>query len=209
MTFPRQFGSDRRLQDRLAQLTQAGLLHRFRYAVTEGSGQFYHTLSPESFRLLHGQDVPLPGPGLFREVGISRQHHTKSLADFVVRTFVAVHERQVPVGQFTRENVLKLSIGQEHLYPDGSFTLTLPDRPPFLYYVELDNSTEPLTSPSERDSWIKKLRLLRGTPEQHFHAVPCTRAHHTKPEAGGQHRCPGCIRCDQSATIPLLRRVPA
>ena len=162
VTFPMKFGSDRRLQDRLARLTRAGLLRRFRYAATEGSGQFYHTLSAESFRLLHGQDIPLPSPGLFREIGIGRQHHTKSLADFVVRTSVAAHEAQVTVENMARENALRLSIAQESLYPDGSFTLNVPGRPPFLFYVELDNSTEVLTSPTQRDSWLKKLHFYEA-----------------------------------------------
>src|SRR5437016_1111725 len=41
-TFGRAFGSDRRLQDRLLQLTRAGLLRRFRYASLYGSGRFYY-----------------------------------------------------------------------------------------------------------------------------------------------------------------------
>ena len=162
VTFGTRFGSDRRLQDRLAQLTRAGLLRRFRYAATEGSGPFYFMLSTESFRLLHGQDVPLPSPGLFREVGMGRQNHCHRLADFVVRTIVAAHEAKVTIENMTRENALRLSVGDEYLYPDGSFTLSLPGRPSFLFYVELDNSTEVLTSPTQRDSWLRKLRFYEA-----------------------------------------------
>ena len=162
VTFGTRFGSDRRLQDRLAQLTRAGLLRRFRYAATEGSGPFYFMLSAESYRLLHGPDVPLPSPAMFREVGMGRQYHSHRLADFVVRTIVAAHETQVTIENMTRENALRLSVGEEHLYPDGSFTLSVPGRPPFLFYVELDNSTEVLTSPTQRDSWLKKLRFYEA-----------------------------------------------
>ena len=162
VTFATRFCSDRRLQDRLAQLTRAGLLRRFRYAATEGSGPFYFMLSTESFRLLHGQDVPLPSPAMFREVGIGRQNHSHRLADFVVRTIVAAHELQVTIESMTRENALRLSIGEENLYPDGSFTVTVPGRPPFLFYVELDNSTEVLTSPTQRESWLRKLRFYEA-----------------------------------------------
>ena len=162
VTFATPFGSERRLQDRLALLTRAGLLHRFRYAATDGASQFYHTLSPESWRLLHGQDAELPSPGLFREVGIGRQYHTHRLADFIVRTIVVAHEAQVTIGDFTRENALKLAIAEEHLCPDCSFTLTQPGWPAFRFYVELDNSTEPLTSPTQRDSWLKKLRFYEA-----------------------------------------------
>lgn len=168
VTFPPRFGSDRRLQHRLAQLTRAGLFHRFRYAAMKGSGPFYFMLSAESYRLLHGQDVPLPGPAMFREVGMGRQHHSHRLADFVVRTIVAAHETGVTIENMTRENALRLAVNEESLYPDASFTLSVPGRPPFLFYVELDNSTEVLSSPTQRDSWLKKMRfyesLQDGTP---------------------------------------------
>jgi hypothetical protein len=158
VTFSAAFGSERRLQDRLTILTRAGLLRRFRYAATEGTGRYYYTLSPESFRFLHGSETALPSPGLFRDVGIARQHHTRCLADFVVATLVSCHHAGVLVGGFARENTLKLAVGEEHLYPDCAFTCCLSQRE-FLYYVELDNSTEPLTSPRERDSWKRKLEF--------------------------------------------------
>ena len=72
---------------------------------------------------------------------------------------------QVMIDNITRENALRLSVGDEHLYPDGSFTLVVPgptDPMPFLFYVELDNSTEVLTSPTQRDSWLKKLRFYEA-----------------------------------------------
>src|ERR1051325_7529379 len=158
-TFAAEFGSDRYVQTRLAQLTRAGLLRRFRYASLCGSGQFYYTLTPESFYLLHGNDSALPGPGAFREVGIARHHHTHSLAEFVVHTFIAAHAAEVPVDDFTREKGLRLTIAGDDVYPDASFTLTQPGRQPFLFYVELDNSTEPLGSPRSRDSWLRKLHF--------------------------------------------------
>src|SRR5204863_3778262 len=97
VTFRSSFGSDRRLQDRVAILTEAGLLNRFRYAAAEVAGQYYYTLSPESYRLLHGQDALLPSVGMFREVGISRHNHTRMLADFIVQTFVTAHRDYVQV----------------------------------------------------------------------------------------------------------------
>lgn len=162
VTFRREFSSDRRLQDRLVILTRAGLLHRFRYATTEGMGQYYYTLSPEGFRLLHGSDAPLPSPGLFREVGIARQHHTKMLSDFIVHTTVAAYRGGVEVNSFHRENTLRLAVGEQSLYPDAAFTLQAVGRPPFRFYVELDNSTEPLASPRDCDSWQRKLRFYEA-----------------------------------------------
>ena len=158
-TFRVGFGSDRRLQNRLVQLTRAGLLRRFRYAALEGSGQFYYTLTPESFYLIHGNDAALPGPGAFREIGIARHHHTHSLTEFIVQTVIAARAADAEIGDFTRENGLKLTIAGDDLYPDGSFTLTQPGRAPFLFYVELDNSTEPLGSERSRDSWLRKMRF--------------------------------------------------
>lgn len=162
VTFCSSFGSDRRLQDRLALLTQSGLLHRFRYMSAEGSGQYYYTLSPESYRVLHGTHADLPSGGMFQTVGIARQHHTHRLADFIVHTQIAAWQSGVTVGSFIRENQLRLTAANDHLSPDCSFTLALPNRPPFLFYAELDNSTEPLTSPRERDSWIRKLRIYEA-----------------------------------------------
>ena len=169
VTFPSGFGSDRRLQDRLAILAKAGLLHRFRYASMEGTGQYYYTLSPESYRVLHGQDAPLPSQGMFREIGVARQHHTQRLSDFLVHTFIAAHRDGVELADFHRENALKLSIGEEHLYPDSMLTLRVPDRPVFSFYAELDNSTEPLTSPREHDSWVRKLRFYEALADRSDH----------------------------------------
>jgi hypothetical protein len=166
VTFHRDFSSDRRLQDRLVILTRAGLLRRFRYATTEGMGQFYYTLSPEGFRLLHGKDAPLPSPGLFREVGIARQHHTKILADFIVHTTVAAHREGVALRDFHRENTLKLRVDAAHLYPDTSFTLSPVARAPFLFHAELDNSTEPMASSRERESWLGKIRFYESLQDR-------------------------------------------
>ena len=165
-TFATIFGSDRRLQTRLALLAEGGILHRYRYASTEGAGQYYYTLSPDAYHLLHGGAEPLPSPGLFREIGIARQHHTKKLADFIVHTQVAAHREGILVDNFARENTLKLTVGDEHLYPDCAFGLAAPERTPFTFYVELDNSTEPLASPRERDSWLRKLRFYESLQDR-------------------------------------------
>jgi hypothetical protein len=161
-TFSIGFGSDRRLQDRLAQLTRAGLLRRFRYASSLGSGQFYYTLTAQSFYVIHGDDAVLPGPSAFREVSIARQHHTHCLSDFLTHTMLATKQAQATLSDFTRENALKLTIDGHDLFPDSSLTLTVPGRPSFLFYVELDNSTEVLASRGARESWIKKLRFYEN-----------------------------------------------
>ena len=159
VTFCGKFESDRRIQDRVAILTKAGLLNRYRYASTDSAREYYYLLTPESYRLLHGQDVPLPSKGMFREAGIARHHHMRMLANFIVHTILACQRDDVEIESFHRENALKLTVDDEHLYPDCAFTVRIPIRPAFTFYVELDNSTEPLASPRERDSWIRKLQF--------------------------------------------------
>ncbi len=158
VTFERPFRSVRRLQDRLAILAEAGMIRRFRYADTEHPGQLYCTLAPEAIRLLHGTEA-FASPGVSREIGIARHRHTRKLADFVVHTLVAAHRLSLEVVDFSRENTLRLELDANHLYPDGAFTLALPDGRRFRYFLELDNSTEPLVGPKERDSWLHKLRF--------------------------------------------------
>jgi len=164
-TFHSSFGSERRLQDRLAILTRADLLRRFRYAATDAPGRYYYMLSPECYRMLHG-DEPLPSPGIFREVAIARQHHTHRLADCLVKTLVATRHVGLEMRDFARENALKLSVADDCLYPDSSFTLVTPDGRLFQFYVELDNSTEPVASPRERDSWLRKIQFYERLQDE-------------------------------------------
>lgn len=164
VTFHSSYSSERRLQDRLMLLTRADLLRRYRYAATDAPGRYYYTLSPGSYRLLHGDEPP--SGGLFHEVAVARQHHTHRLADFIVHTVIGAHAAGVEVKDFSRENTLKLSTADDHLYPDSAFTLTANQRAPFTFYVELDNSTEPLASPRERDSWRRKLQFYERLQDQ-------------------------------------------
>lgn len=161
-TFDAPFTSERRLQDRLHRLWRGRLLRRWQYATTELGAQYYYTLSPESYRLLHGADVRLPNSRAFGPVGLARQHHTRALADFIVHTTLAAHAAAVSLTDFHRENSLCLSVRDQHLYPDCSFTLAVPGRPLLRFYVELDNGTEPLTSARERESWEQKLRFYEA-----------------------------------------------
>src|SRR5207249_1428495 len=76
------------------------------------------------------------------------------------------HAAGVNLGDFARENTLRLSTGEEHLYPDAAFALSTLERPPFTFYVELDNSTEPLASPRTCDSWQRKLQFYERLQDQ-------------------------------------------
>lgn len=174
VTFAAPFTSERRLQERLRILCGAGLLRRFRYATEEFSAPSYWTLAPEGRALLQGADGPLPGPGACGPVGIARQQHTRCLADFIVHTAVGAHEAGILLTDFHRENTLALAVGEQRLYPDCALTLRVPGRPPLQFYVELDNGTEPMTSPRDRDSWEKKLRFyedLRDSSAARFRVL--------------------------------------
>jgi hypothetical protein len=159
VTFAAPFRSERRLQRRLHALAAADLVRQWRYATPGPGVPCYYTLSPESYRLLYGHDAILPSHRAFEALADSRHHHTHSLAEFIVHMTVAARDAQASIGDFTRENTLKLSIADDELYPDCSFILTLPGRPPFQFYVELDNSTEALGSPRAHDSWLRKIRF--------------------------------------------------
>ena len=159
-TFPIPLPTLHRSQARLRQLAAAGQLRPWRYATTgPGGGALYHKLTLESYKLLYGHDATLPTKRFLHEVAISRHHHTRSLADFVVHTATAAHRRGIDLVDFQPENTLRINVGNHALYPDASFNLRLPTGTDFTYRVELDNSTEPVRSSERLDSWQQKLRL--------------------------------------------------
>lgn len=183
-TFCSPFGSERRLQDRLRILANAGLVHRWPYLTGDRSVVFYYTLSTQSFRLLHGQDEPPPRG--FGPVGVARQHHTRCLAEFRVHTVIAARSGGFNIVDVYRENTLRLEADGRSLYPDLAFTLHASARPVLQFFVELDNGTEPITSPRERDSWLKKLTFyesLRDTCGYRFRVLGIV----TKSQARLEH----------------------
>ena len=159
-TFAVPFTSASRVRGRLQKLREAGWVRRWRYAAaTRGTPTDYYTLSPEGFHLLHGHTVPFPHKRHFSEVGIARQHHTRSLADVVVHLTVTAHEHGVRLIDFTRENSLRLSVGEASVYPDCAFQLETPSRDTFNFVVELDCGSERIRSTKEVDSLERKIRL--------------------------------------------------
>ncbi len=182
-TFIAPFCSERRLQDRMAQLHRADLVRRFRYASVERLGQFAYTLSPESFHLVHGEEAETHK---FAPVAIARHHHTFHLSELLVKTFVAAHENDVTVSDFARENSVCLEVGKTQLYPDSTFCLNLATGQQFRFFVELDNSTEPLTSSKDRDSWQRKIAFyeaLQNRTPKRFRVLAVT----TKSQARGDN----------------------
>ncbi|MBI3464568.1 MAG: replication-relaxation family protein [Planctomycetes bacterium] len=157
--FPTPFTSYRRVHQRLQSLCEAGWVRLWRYASASGGAENYYTLSPQGFHYLHGVDCELPGPRRFSAVGLAREPHTRALADFIVHTLVAAYRSNVLIGDFWRENDLQLNVDGESLYPDCAFQLLTPGDRTFTFYVELDNGTQSVHSPKERESWERKIRF--------------------------------------------------
>jgi hypothetical protein len=159
-TFKHAFPSEPMVRERLGALGQAGWVRSARYAtVSDGAGQKYYRLSRTGYQILYGEKAEPPTKRYFAEVSLARQHHTRALADFIVHTIVAAHEAGVEFTDFYRENTLRLTVGNDSLYPDTAFQLVLGEGREFNYLVEIDNHTEQIRSTKDADSWQKKVRL--------------------------------------------------
>jgi hypothetical protein len=158
-TFTLPFRSEQRARRRLLQLCDAGRVQRWQYATAGQGAPNYYTLSRLGYRLLHGDDAVPPTRRMLDPVGISRQHHTQSLADFVVHTAVAAHRRGLAFTGFCRENTLKLTVGGESLFPDCAFQLIEPGGMALRFMVEIDAGSERIHSSKDTESWERKLRF--------------------------------------------------
>ncbi len=157
-TFPEPFPTLDRVQRRLRQLAEADQVRGWRYATTgQGSGPLYYKLTHDAYRILHGHQATLPTKRFLRQLAIGRHHHSCSLAAFVVQTLIAAHRLGIELIDFQPENTLRIPIDDHALFPDASFSLLLPNGFRFGYYVELENSTEPIRSIERLDSWQQKL----------------------------------------------------
>lgn len=158
-TFDPPFTTERRVRERLEQLRRVGWVCSWPYATTgNGGSPHYRKLTRNGFRLFHGSDTPLPSRRHFEEIGISHHHHTLSLADFIVQTFVAAHRLGIEVRYFARENSVRMEAAGSVLYPDCAFQLFTPTGRAFNFVVELDNGTERIRSPQDIESIERKLR---------------------------------------------------
>ena len=89
----------------------------------------------------------------------SRQEHSLWLAHVIVQTMVAAAQSCVTIADYRRENSVVLTLGSETLKPDGSMQLKADDGREFNFFLELDNGTEPIVSPQERESIERKIRF--------------------------------------------------
>lgn len=157
-TFALPFTNERRVRERLFQLCEAGRVCRWQYATAGHGAPNYYTLSRLGFRLVNGDLAKPPTKRAFEPVGLSKQHHTQCLADFVVQTAVAAHRIGVEFTGFYRENTLCLRAGDDCLYPDAAFQLIERDGSDFGYFTEIDAGTERIRSPNDVESWERKIR---------------------------------------------------
>lgn len=168
-TFAEPFGSSSRLRGRLAALLRAGWVRRWSYAAaTRGTPADYYRLTLAGFRLLYGPDARPPTRRAFAEIGLAHQHHTRSLADFIVHTVVSAHRHRLAVADFYRENTLRLVVGEESVLPDCAFRMRLPQCQ-LNFVVELDNGTERVRSEKEVESWERKIRLYDAYQDRVSH----------------------------------------
>lgn len=177
-TFDHSFGSERMARERLAALCAAGWVQAARYAtVGNGAGHNYYQLTRTGYRILYGEQAEPPTKRYFAPISLARQRHTRCLADFIVHTLVAAHTAGVTFTDFYRENTLRLTVGNDCLYPDCAFQLVLPDGRTFNYLVEIDNHTEQIRSTKDADSWQRKVRLyddLQSATKNRFRVLVVT-----------------------------------
>jgi len=172
-TFHTPFFSLDRVRKRLQQLTAAGLVQRWRYAVvgdTGGSAPLYYKLTLAGYRtLLEDEGAVPPTKRFFKETTVGRHRHQQALGKFVVRTHVAANRQGLRVIETVPENTLRLETPYGPLYPDLRIRLQLPDGRELAYCIELDNSTETIVSTVGRESIDLKLRKylhdLRQNPQ--------------------------------------------
>jgi hypothetical protein len=169
--WPEPLQAQRTVRDRLQQLTKAKLVRVWRYATTfPCQPTNYYTLAREGFRLLHGPDAQPPTKGHFSEVALSRQPHTRALADFIVHTHAAAHASGVELARFRRENSLRLQVGGASIFPDAAFELISREGRAYRFFVEIDGGTERLCTEQAAESWQRKIRLydelLDGSAER-------------------------------------------
>lgn len=162
-TFAHRFGSQRMVRERLFALSSAGWVCAARYATTSpGAGQIYYRLTRTGYQILYGEAAQPPTKRYFSPISIARQHHTRCLADFIVHTLVAANRSGVIFTDYYRENTLRLTVGQDYLYPDCAFQLLLPTGQIRNYLVELDNHTERIRSTKDAESWQRKIILYEA-----------------------------------------------
>ncbi len=139
------FADERRLRERLQALGQAGFTRSWAAASGNGGLQNYYKLTPAGYQALYGE-VELPPRAYFAAIAPSHFAHTLRLAEIIVHTLGAAHDRGFAVERFYRENELAFPVGDEQVQPDCFFRFTIGGRA-FNVAFEVDQGTETVASP--------------------------------------------------------------
>lgn len=157
--FADSFEDIRRVRERLRALSDASWVRSTPLAATSGQAVSWYRLTPEGYRFLHGADSALPHKTFFMPMPPSRQEHALWLAEVIVHTMVAAARSCLRIADYRRENSVVLTLGTDTLKPDGSMQLKTDDGREFNFFLELDNGTEPIRSPQERESIERKIQF--------------------------------------------------
>ena len=137
------FRDDRRVRERMRALARAGLVKSWPMGLACGGSMNYYKLTPNAFRLLHGDETALPHGRFFSAVPMARLQHTQILAEVIVHTLAAAHRHRVTIARFYRENALTLRSTPHEVQPDCTFQFATSGET-FNVLFEIDNSSESL-----------------------------------------------------------------
>lgn len=143
------FRDERRVRERLQQLTDGGLVRRFLLAQAGGGAMNYYKLTPAGFAARYGAESALPTRAYFAETPLTRLEHTVALAEVIVHTLVSSHRHRVTITKFHRENELTLEVGSYAQQPDFHAQFSQAGKT-FNVLFELDRSTESVDSSADQ-----------------------------------------------------------
>lgn len=159
VVFNEPFHTQLRLQVRLKQLTDAGILKRWRYFDgTDGAAPYYYKLSREGFRLVAGPDALPPTKRYFAEISPSLHRHHRAVADCNIQMLVSARQSRIRIAEFHPQDSLVLSIGNERVIPDSTWQLVPQNERHHRFYFEIDCSTESLVSQHQSNTLEQKIR---------------------------------------------------
>lgn len=158
------FTHERRLRERLQTLERVGFVRHWSTATIGGGLQNYYKLTPAGFHVLYGSDATPPPRAFFAEIAPSFLTHTLRLAEVIVTTNRAVHDRHTTILGFHRENELAFAVGDDRVQPDCFYRFAIGGRN-FNVAFEIDQSTETVDSP--RDTSLRhRLELYDAYQDQ-------------------------------------------
>ena len=158
----RPFGSLGRLQNRLAALQHQGCISRRRYRRSiEKGNSFYYQLTLAGYRQWRADaSAQPPRKRFFAEVSEPHHHHQYDLARFWTATENFAADAGYTIGSVQPEGSFSLTDGTAVIQHDGLLPLVSQSGRVFWVFLELDRSTERLTS--SRDDvrhWRKVLNV--------------------------------------------------